>query len=300
MGLRQRRAAEQARSLSCLAAIIFVSVLLFAGQVARADAPRPSATPSPSASPADDAAEWTSLYALLLKSPARLGCKLDRERFDKVYETIRGTHVDNPTEAALMGGVVDEARYVFRAARLPEDALRGLTLDASLPRRLMDASAGRVDASVLCFAMIRGLCRGTGDRFTYFLLPAQFRRISQSLNSKTLVGFGLQLDVDNAGKVIGLDRMEGSPAQKAGLLPDDHIVRVNEHLTAGMTEEEVAGLLGGPYEAVTFGWVVSADHGWVVSPDHRWVVSLSLWISLHPHSSVSDVHLHSPGPLSGA
>lgn len=103
-----------------------------------------------------------------------------------------------------------------------------------------------VDAMV--YGAVSGLVAAVGDPYTMFMTPVDTKNFDNAL-AGTLEGIGAQLDLaDN--QVIVVAALKGSPAEKAGLLPKDTIVRVNDTELDGLTLENVVSMIRGPKGSV--------------------------------------------------
>ena len=82
-----------------------------------------------------------------------------------------------------------------------------------------------LEATKLLFGAVEGMVRAVGDPYTTFMTPAQNKDFRQSLEGK-LQGIGAELAFRD-GLIVIVAPLKGSPAQKAGLLPEDVIVEVD-------------------------------------------------------------------------
>jgi len=83
------------------------------------------------------------------------------------------------------------------------------------------------------------------DPYTRFLPPDQYQSLQTNTNG-ALLGVGLQIakdDEDSPLRVIA--PIEGSPAEEAGLLPQDEILAINGTLTRTLTLDEAAARMRG-------------------------------------------------------
>jgi carboxyl-terminal processing protease len=102
-----------------------------------------------------------------------------------------------------------------------------------------------LDDRELIYGAIEGMTDAVGDTgHTDFMTPAERQQRDDSL-SGSYVGIGVRIEPDAAGmpKIIGV--FEGSPAEKAGLRPDDVIVAVDGRRTEDAAIDEVAGWVRG-------------------------------------------------------
>jgi carboxyl-terminal processing protease len=95
------------------------------------------------------------------------------------------------------------------------------------------------DAYVAIGTMVASL----NDEYTRFLLPRDMSEQTMSIDSK-LYGVGIQISMrDN--KLVVLATIDGTPAEKAGLMPKDLITHIDGHETAGMSVEDAADRIRG-------------------------------------------------------
>jgi carboxyl-terminal processing protease len=102
-----------------------------------------------------------------------------------------------------------------------------------------------LDDRALIYGAIDGMTDAVGDTgHTDFMTPEERRQRNDSL-SGSYVGIGVRIEPDDAGlpKIIGV--FDGSPAEKAGIVPDDVIVAVDGKRTEDKSIDEVAGWVRG-------------------------------------------------------
>jgi carboxyl-terminal processing protease len=101
--------------------------------------------------------------------------------------------------------------------------------------KLQDAE----DAYVAIGTMVASL----NDEYTRFLLPRDMHEQTMSIDSR-LYGVGVQISMrDN--KLVVMATIDGTPAEKAGLMPKDLITHINGHETAGLSVEDAADRIRG-------------------------------------------------------
>ncbi|MDQ3862064.1 MAG: S41 family peptidase [Actinomycetota bacterium] len=102
-----------------------------------------------------------------------------------------------------------------------------------------------IDPKKQTYGAIRGMLKTLGDEgHTRFLTPQEREQNDRSL-SGTYVGIGVQLEVKN-GKVVVATPIDGSPAEKAGISPDDVLVAVDGKSVKGEDISEVVEKVKGP------------------------------------------------------
>ena len=96
------------------------------------------------------------------------------------------------------------------------------------------------------YEAIRGMLASLDDPYTRFLDPKEFKEM-QIDTSGELMGVGIQLSLDKETKeLIVVAPIEGTPASRAGVQPQDVIVTIDGKTTKGMTTEDAVKLIRGP------------------------------------------------------
>ncbi len=100
-----------------------------------------------------------------------------------------------------------------------------------------------LDANTLVMGAVSGLVNAVNDPYTVFMTPADTKAFDDIMDG-TLEGIGAQLEL-KAGQVVVVAPLKKSPAERAGLMPLDVIVKVNDTDVAGMRLDEVVALIRG-------------------------------------------------------
>jgi len=83
----------------------------------------------------------------------------------------------------------------------------------------------KLDNEKMAYGAVKGMVDALDDPFTEFMDPKETIDFNESLNSE-LEGIGAELTVRNAMLVV-VSTVKDSPAQKAGLLPDDIVAKID-------------------------------------------------------------------------
>ncbi len=95
------------------------------------------------------------------------------------------------------------------------------------------------------YEAIREMLAGLGDPFTRFLNPEQYRSL-QTNTSGELTGVGLQIALDaETGELMVVAPIAGSPADRAGIHPQDRIVAIDHVPTQALTLDGAAERMRG-------------------------------------------------------
>ncbi len=90
---------------------------------------------------------------------------------------------------------------------------------------------------------IRGLAYSTGDPYTEFFPPREAKEFNEDLNGK-FEGIGMRVDVKNS-LITVVAPLKESPAENAGVMPGDIILKIDEESTEGMDIGDAVKLIRG-------------------------------------------------------
>lgn len=137
----------------------------------------------------------------------------------------------------------------------PEDAIiinkqGDTTIDFSLfwkvweilKDKYVDKSA--LDARELFYGAIDGMLAATGDPYTTFFSPAENREFNEDI-SGTFEGIGAEMGMkDDIITIIA--PLEGMPAEKAGLLSGDKVIKIDDVVSSSYSLDEAVKHIRGP------------------------------------------------------
>jgi len=138
----------------------------------------------------------------------------------------------------------EEANHKKLAKALPniELSVEELRLFVEVMQRIKGAYVDPIDDKVLMNNAINGMVEGL-DRHSIFLTHKNLQQLRESTSGK-FAGIGVEVDIKkNAIHVIR--SLHNTPASRAGILPGDKIISLNDSLVATLSDEEVAGYMRG-------------------------------------------------------
>lgn len=94
-----------------------------------------------------------------------------------------------------------------------------------------------IDRQTLEYGAIKGFVASLGDPYTYFMDPEENQEFNEIIEG-SFQGIGAEVAVGNDGEILIVAPLEGTPAKKAGLLPQDVVVQIDNVSTLGMTLDE--------------------------------------------------------------
>jgi carboxyl-terminal processing protease len=103
---------------------------------------------------------------------------------------------------------------------------------------------GNLNSTKLAHGSVQGLVASLGDPFSAYYDPAQYKRLTDSLQGQ-YSGVGIYLSF-SAGYPVIAGTVPDSPAAKAGLQAGDQIVKVADKDMKGATAEQATALIQGP------------------------------------------------------
>lgn len=112
-----------------------------------------------------------------------------------------------------------------------------------LSRTYFDKKA--LDPNKMFYGAISGMVASLGDPYTVFLPPEQQKISSEELNG-SFDGVGIQLGFNKDKRLVVIAPLDGSPAQEAGIKPQDTILKIDDQDTSGMSLPDAVRLIRGP------------------------------------------------------
>lgn len=112
-----------------------------------------------------------------------------------------------------------------------------------LSRSYIDKKA--LDPTKMFYGAISGMVSSLGDPYTYFLPPEQQKTSKEELNG-SFEGVGIQLGFNKDKRLVVVTPLVGTPAEKAGIKPQDIIVKIEDKDTTNITLPEAVTLIRGP------------------------------------------------------
>lgn len=104
---------------------------------------------------------------------------------------------------------------------------------------------GEVEREALEDAAVEAMVAATGDRWSYYIPASDYEtHLEQTENAYVGVGITIQLDQELGGFPI-LEVTAGGPAEEAGILAGDRLIRVGDQDVREMTTEDVRSLVRG-------------------------------------------------------
>ncbi len=140
--------------------------------------------------------------------------------------------------------------FVPQISLVNREPLKDVTVDMSLfwkvwevlPQQYIDKS--KIDPNKMLYGAISGMVASLGDPYTTFLDPSQNEAVSSEL-AGSFDGVGIQLGYNKDKQLVVIAPLDGTPAQKAGVLPKDAIVKIDGKDTFDMTLPQAVSMIRG-------------------------------------------------------
>ncbi|MFA5126508.1 MAG: S41 family peptidase [Patescibacteria group bacterium] len=205
----------------------------------------------------------------------KLATSPSSEKVDyNLAHSLQGKFLQAPDKKIWYLNPIDDIRYQITLDNQGLDALKNLALDFSADRLVVlpQASDDNFVASTstpnfnlywqvrdilkrdfykatqlndknLFYGSLEGLAAASEDPYTQFFTPQDKKSFDDTLAS-AVEGIGAQVDIKN-GLLTIISPLDDSPAQKAGLLPNDQVLMVNGTDISGYTLDQGVNLIKG-------------------------------------------------------
>ena len=124
-----------------------------------------------------------------------------------------------------------------------EDTYRYLKLFSEVLNIVEDQYVKKVDTKGLIYGAINGMLSSL-DPHSAFLTPEDYKELQIETRGK-FGGIGIEITIKD-GLLTVVAPLEGTPAARAGIQPNDHIIKINGELTRDMTLMEAVQKMRGP------------------------------------------------------
>jgi len=158
------------------------------------------------------------LFVIVLVGSAAYFTGFERGRSD----TPEADTFLNPREAVILDKVSREKNLDFGLFWKVWDLLKEKYVDHE-----------SLDAHKLLYGAINGMLSASGDSYTTFFDPEETKAFDEEI-SGSFDGIGAEMGMKDMVLTI-IAPLEGMPAEKAGLLPGDKVLKINDEATDSMS-----------------------------------------------------------------
>lgn len=148
-----------------------------------------------------------------------------------------------PLDIASAQSVPDGINYSMGTIKIevPKEMKLYEDVKKILEDKFIDAK--NITEQTKAYGSIDGLIKAYGDPYTTFFAPQQAKDFKAAV-SGTFSGVGMEVGIKD-GIITVVAPLKKSPAEKAGMKPDDKILKINGTSTEGMTTEKAVSLIRG-------------------------------------------------------
>ena len=97
---------------------------------------------------------------------------------------------------------------------------------------------------------IKGLASSLGDPYTVFFPPVESELFESDIRGN-FEGVGMEI-VAQEGAITVIAPLKSSPAERAGILAGDKVIKINDEVTSSLSTEEAVQLIRGPKNTEVF------------------------------------------------
>ncbi|AFY54937.1 C-terminal processing peptidase-2 [Rivularia sp. PCC 7116] len=185
-------------------------------------------------------------YVNLVKVKVKIEYMDNSKVFRSILSFIMALWLAFGSFCSPAAALTDEQKLVSQAWRIVNRTYLDDTFNhQNWAQVRQEALKTRLKDSQTAYQAIQNMLKTLDDPFTRFLDPRQYRSL-QVNTSGELTGVGLQIALNSeTGKLEVVTPIAGSPAEKAGILPRDRIVKIEGTPTDNLTLDEAASLMRG-------------------------------------------------------
>lgn len=116
----------------------------------------------------------------------------------------------------------------------------------------------------MMYGAIAGMVASLGDPYTEFFTPTASQQFQQDITGN-FGGIGAELGTNSSTQIVVVSALPGTPAENAGLKPQDIITAINGSSTSGMNIDDAVNLIRGDVGTKVIlgifrqGWTASKD-----------------------------------------
>jgi len=102
----------------------------------------------------------------------------------------------------------------------------------------------QVDDTILTQGAVKGMVQSIEDPYSYYLTPTEYE-LTQGNFQSSFGGIGASISTNDQNQPLIVQTFKDSPAEKAGILPQDVILAVDNVTTEGLTVDQVVSRVRG-------------------------------------------------------
>lgn len=118
-----------------------------------------------------------------------------------------------------------------------------ITLLWDVWNKLQDKYIGSLDHQKMIYGAARGMVESLEDPYTVFFKPSEGKIFKEDI-AGSFEGVGMEITVKE-GQLTVVAPLEGTPAKRAGLMPGDKVIKVDDVFTKDISIDEAVKLIRG-------------------------------------------------------
>ncbi len=184
-------------------------------------------------------------YSEYIKDPKKLGFSPNFKLFKSAYMLLKTKHMEMSDDSVLLKGCINEVNKLLKAAKSSQK-FNPESLSA-VESSVEAAATKTVSRDLLWFAAIEGMLQALKDPYTVLLPPKEYSTLMEQMQATSFGGIGVFIEQDktNGNRLTVFEPIEGTPAYRAGILPEDYIVAIDGAPTKDMPIELAMGKMRG-------------------------------------------------------
>lgn len=115
---------------------------------------------------------------------------------------------------------------------------------AALEKLINECFIGDVDQKAMEDAAAYAMVASLGDKWSYYIPADQYAAYMEQVNN-SYVGVGITISLEQDGSLLVVEVVKGGPAQEAGILAQDVVIKVDGQSILGMDANESKKLIQG-------------------------------------------------------
>lgn len=171
------------------------------------------------------------------------------------YHILRDFIHPIPSETLVRGAIkgMDTAlthrkiAHTMPAGQWSDDANENLETFHQAFEQVETQVSSKVSSDDLMTDALNGMFEVTGDPYTVYLTPREYRSLTESMNGGNFGGIGIYIALEKTTKqLIVLEPIEDTPAANAGVKAGDEIMKIDGKPTKGIDLDMAQKLIRGP------------------------------------------------------
>jgi carboxyl-terminal processing protease len=180
---------------------------------------------------------------------------------------------------------------VWKAWAIMDERFVAGTMNASSTATSSEPEIAGTPEEKRVYGMIAGMAQSLGDPYTFFLPPVEQKQFEEDL-AGNFEGVGMEIAIKDEVLTV-VAPLKGTPAERAGLKPNDKVLKIDEHDTRGMDVTSAVNRIRGPKGSEVR--LLIGREGWTAPQEikvMRDVINIPVLESEHRSDGIFVISLH--------